>query len=340
MFAARNEETALDIVQDSVRKLAEKYGDHPVDEPLILFRRIIWNTICTHYRRGKVRLFSAFSSGEEEDRDLLETREICMRDSCLTQTLAAVAFLPCAFHSTFWIADQRVQELGNLDSAILGRRTAARRIHLQGFCRMARQQIGGMILGLFLAVPGWTQTTRPSVIATLPQSTWSELAVPQKIILSPLADEWDSLEAFHQKKWLGIVAHFPSLTPEEQRRLQGQMQKWRHLSPEEQQVGRENYKSAQRLPADKRQELERTWEEYSSLPEEEKERLKKEGSDRSARLLLSIVPTAPVRARLSAVTPLPGWEPDHRRCGGSEISALCAVGRAARSASLVGRASP
>jgi hypothetical protein len=37
----------------------------------------------------------------------------------LSQTLAAVAFLLCAFYSTFRVADQCVQELGSLDSAIL-----------------------------------------------------------------------------------------------------------------------------------------------------------------------------------------------------------------------------
>jgi hypothetical protein len=41
------------------------------------------------------------------------------RDPRLSQTLAAVAFLLCAFYSTFWVADQCVRELGSLDSAIL-----------------------------------------------------------------------------------------------------------------------------------------------------------------------------------------------------------------------------
>ncbi|MDR2614711.1 MAG: RNA polymerase sigma factor [Candidatus Accumulibacter sp.] len=90
MFAVRNEETALDIVQDSMMKLSEKYGDRPADELPKLFQRIIQNTIRDHYRRSKVRslwtrLFSAFSSGEEEDYDPLETLEIdsdaCRRDS-------------------------------------------------------------------------------------------------------------------------------------------------------------------------------------------------------------------------------------------------------------------
>ena len=80
MFAVRNEETALDIVQDSMMKLAEKYGDRPTEELPMLFQRIIQNTIRDHYRRSKVRslwttLLSAFSSGDDEDYDPLETIE-------------------------------------------------------------------------------------------------------------------------------------------------------------------------------------------------------------------------------------------------------------------------
>ena len=90
MFAVRNEETALDIVQDSMMKLAEKYGARPADELPMLFQRIIQNTIRDYYRRSKVRslwttLLSAFSSGEDEDYDPLETLEVDsdaqMRDS-------------------------------------------------------------------------------------------------------------------------------------------------------------------------------------------------------------------------------------------------------------------
>ena len=81
MFAVRNEETALDIVQDSMMKLAEKYGDRPAEEFPMLFQRIIQNTIRDHYRRSKVRslwttLLSAFSSGEDEEHDPLETLEV------------------------------------------------------------------------------------------------------------------------------------------------------------------------------------------------------------------------------------------------------------------------
>jgi RNA polymerase sigma-70 factor (ECF subfamily) len=90
VFAVRDEDTALDIVQDSMMKLAGKYGDRPADELPMLFQRIIQNTIRDHYRRSKVRslwttLFSAFSFGEDEDHDPLETLgvdpDVGMRES-------------------------------------------------------------------------------------------------------------------------------------------------------------------------------------------------------------------------------------------------------------------
>ena len=80
-FAVRNEESALDIVQDSMLKLAEKYAAKPGEELPLLFQRILQNTIRDYYRRQKVRntwttLLSALSpSNEDEDFDPLETLE-------------------------------------------------------------------------------------------------------------------------------------------------------------------------------------------------------------------------------------------------------------------------
>ena len=78
MFAVHQEESALDIVQDAMLKLAEKYGDRPEGEFPMLFQRILQNTIRDFYRRSKVRsmwttLLSSFSSEEDDDYDPLET---------------------------------------------------------------------------------------------------------------------------------------------------------------------------------------------------------------------------------------------------------------------------
>jgi len=81
LFALRNAENALDIVQDSMLKLAEKYAAKPAAELPMLFQRILQNTIRDFYRRQRVRslwvtLFSALSPGrDDQERDLLETLE-------------------------------------------------------------------------------------------------------------------------------------------------------------------------------------------------------------------------------------------------------------------------
>ena len=78
-YAVRDEDAALDIVQDAMMRLAEKYGQRPIEELPPLFTRILQNAILDHHRRTKVRstwttLFSAFGKGDEdEDFDLLET---------------------------------------------------------------------------------------------------------------------------------------------------------------------------------------------------------------------------------------------------------------------------
>ena len=168
---------------------------------------------------------------------------------------------------------------------------------------MAKQHVfAAVILGSFLISTGQAQTSSPSLIATPPQPTWSELSVPQKIVLAPLSDEWDSMESYRQKKWLGIVARFSSMTPDEQRRIQGQMQEWRKLTPQERHVARENYKTTRQLPAEKKQELKQKWEEYQNLPEEEKEKLKQQASRPSSK------PARPgMPASTAAAAPSPPW---------------------------------
>ena len=78
VYHVRNEESALDIVQDSMMKLAEHYGDKPVGELPMLFQRILSNSTLDWFRRQKTRnaVFSNMSDFEPEgsdgDFDLLE----------------------------------------------------------------------------------------------------------------------------------------------------------------------------------------------------------------------------------------------------------------------------
>ncbi|NOU00213.1 MAG: RNA polymerase sigma factor [Gallionella sp.] len=81
LFAVRDTHIALDIVQDAMLKLTEKYSDKPNEELPLLFQRILQNTIRDHFRRQKVRsawvtLFSSLQpKHEEEDFDPLDVLE-------------------------------------------------------------------------------------------------------------------------------------------------------------------------------------------------------------------------------------------------------------------------
>ncbi|HOV18652.1 RNA polymerase sigma factor [Ottowia sp.] len=78
LYHVRDENAALDIVQDSMMKLAEHYGDKPAAELPLLFQRILSNTTLDWFRRQKSRnaLFSNLSDfeseGEDSGFDLLE----------------------------------------------------------------------------------------------------------------------------------------------------------------------------------------------------------------------------------------------------------------------------
>lgn len=54
-LAVRNDDTALDIVQDAMIRLVEHYADRPAEEWPMLFQRILQNAILDHFRRQKVR---------------------------------------------------------------------------------------------------------------------------------------------------------------------------------------------------------------------------------------------------------------------------------------------
>ena len=80
VFAVRDEEAALDIVQDAMLRLAEKYGNRPLAELPLLFHRIVQNAIRDWFRRQKVRSvwttpLSSLGPGrsEDDDQDPLET---------------------------------------------------------------------------------------------------------------------------------------------------------------------------------------------------------------------------------------------------------------------------
>ena len=79
VYAVRNDDAALDIVQEAMIKLAEKYADRPAAELPLIFQRILSNATMDWFRREKVRNavvqnLSEFTKGDEDGEfDLLDT---------------------------------------------------------------------------------------------------------------------------------------------------------------------------------------------------------------------------------------------------------------------------
>jgi len=70
-YHVRDEDAALDILQDSMIKLCSNYADKPVTELPLLFQRILSNTVLDWFRRKKTRnaLFTNLSDFGSDDAD-------------------------------------------------------------------------------------------------------------------------------------------------------------------------------------------------------------------------------------------------------------------------------
>lgn len=85
-YAVRNEDTALDLVQDAMTRLIERYAERPAAELAPLFQRILQNAIYDHFRREKVRrlwttLLSSFIPDHGEDDDSSDPLEYLASDT-------------------------------------------------------------------------------------------------------------------------------------------------------------------------------------------------------------------------------------------------------------------
>jgi RNA polymerase sigma-70 factor (ECF subfamily) len=81
VYAVRDDDAALDIVQDTMIRLAEKYADRPAAELPLLFQRILSNATMDWFRRQRVRnsvlqnMSDFDTDGGDGDFDLLESLE-------------------------------------------------------------------------------------------------------------------------------------------------------------------------------------------------------------------------------------------------------------------------
>ena len=84
VYAVRDEDAALDIVQDAMIRLSQSYADRPSTEWPMLFQRILSNATLDWFRRQKVRNAVFMNIGdiessvgdEDGDFDLLEALQV------------------------------------------------------------------------------------------------------------------------------------------------------------------------------------------------------------------------------------------------------------------------
>jgi hypothetical protein len=140
-----------------------------------------------------------------------------------------------------------------------------------------RRFVAGVTLILALCGSTQAQTPTTAIIGTPPQPGWSLLSTQQKIILAPLASEWDAMDNLRRKKWLGIAERFPKMNPDERERVQHRMHEWAALSPEQRARVRDSYKEFNQLAPEKKRALKKKWETFSNLTEEEKRVVRETG---------------------------------------------------------------
>lgn len=91
-YAVRNEENALDIVQDAMMSLTQSYSENPPQEWPMLFTRILQNAIHNHFRRHKIRdywtpNFSQFDTSlSDEESNSIDIIEAIMSKSDIKST--------------------------------------------------------------------------------------------------------------------------------------------------------------------------------------------------------------------------------------------------------------
>jgi len=99
-YTVRNDDAALDIVQDSMIRLSEKYGDRPAEELPLVFQRILSNATMDWFRRQKVRNavlvnLSEFEGADDDggDFDLLELLDLSSQSSATESAADSVGRL-------------------------------------------------------------------------------------------------------------------------------------------------------------------------------------------------------------------------------------------------------
>jgi hypothetical protein len=108
---------------------------------------------------------------------------------------------------------------------------------------------------------------------------WNELTPEQRQVLSPLANDWNSIDDRGKERWLGVAGRYHKMPPEEQQRTNQRMVEWSRMTPQQRTQARLNFQDSRGVSKEERQAR---WQAYQALPEEQKRELANRAADTSA----------------------------------------------------------
>lgn len=88
---------------------------------------------------------------------------------------------------------------------------------------------------------------------------WTELSIPERTALTPIAYDWDHLPAAQRQKLIKIAQEFAKLTPTQQQIFYTRLQPWTRMTQAQRNAARDNFKKLQELPKPEQAQIKRLW---------------------------------------------------------------------------------
>lgn len=88
---------------------------------------------------------------------------------------------------------------------------------------------------------------------------WTQLSIPERTALTPIAYDWDHLPAQQRLKLLKVAKEFAKLSPTQQQIFYSRLQPWTRMSQAQRDAARDNFKKLQELPKPEQAQVKRLW---------------------------------------------------------------------------------
>jgi hypothetical protein len=104
---------------------------------------------------------------------------------------------------------------------------------------------------------------------------WTSLTPEQQRVLTPFAEEWDSLDEAARERLLLASERWLAAAPEQRREAAERFSRWQALDPARREELGRRYRWFQDLPPERQRELRQTMQRFRHLPPEERQRLQR-----------------------------------------------------------------